>query len=80
MYFFISNFENTPFIIDGYILTTEDHHNIYDSYYFKEKLINIINLNNTQINISNKRICIQHNKLDIYNDENNICNFKEYNL
>lgn len=85
MKFFISNFESSSFVIDGYItLYKNDYHtipNIPIYYMDKNYHINIIESDNTTVNLSSKRICVQNNKFEIYNDNHgNTCNIDEYNL
>ena len=85
MLFYINNFEHTPFLIDGYMsVYVHDYHTIPDvALFYLDGLgrVDIIETNNTKINLSSKRICIQNDKFDIYNDEHgNICDFNEYNL
>ena len=84
MIYFIKNFENCPFLIDGYmILFTDDYHTIPNNTITYENGMGKFTLQetrNTSVNIANKRICIQHNKLDIYNDVFNYCDINEYNI
>lgn len=85
MMFFIKNFEHTPFLIDGYMsVYVNDYHTIPDAtlcYLDGLGRVEIIETNNTKINLSSKRICIQDGKFEIYNDEHgNICNLDEYNF